>query len=118
MHFTVQSSKFLTTLYLFYLENKVLEKEVLKMKYVDETDCEEFYRRAQLNYKKMKPVSSTCAVSETMHESCVWDAGAVLITRQSWGYWKLVWHFVPHGLDQGFTNYCGLEDFQNSQMRP
>nr|XP_021202165.2 uncharacterized protein LOC110384825 [Bombyx mori] len=38
----------------------------------------------------MKPVSSTCAVSETMHESCVWDAGAVLITRQSWGYWKLL----------------------------
>ncbi|CAF4928076.1 unnamed protein product [Pieris macdunnoughi] len=71
-------------------EKAELSKQVIKMKYVENQDCEEFYYRAKLNHKKMAPVSAICAVSETLGQSCIWDAGSALITRQSWGYWKLL----------------------------
>ncbi|RVE47121.1 hypothetical protein evm_008198 [Chilo suppressalis] len=67
-----------------------IAKVVHKMRYVSETDCDEFYNRAGLGSSKMKPSRYVCAVSELQRESCVWDAGTVLVTRQSWGYWKLI----------------------------
>ncbi|VVC95857.1 unnamed protein product [Leptidea sinapis] len=50
------------------------------------SNCEEFYFRAQ----RLSPVSSICAASPNHNNSCIWDSGVALITRQSWGYWKLV----------------------------
>ncbi|CAK1550322.1 unnamed protein product [Leptosia nina] len=67
-----------------------LAKEFIKMKFMDNQDCEEFYFKAQLNYKKMAPERPICATAESKTESCLWDAGAALVTRQSWGFWKLI----------------------------
>ncbi|XP_032519208.2 uncharacterized protein LOC116771474 [Danaus plexippus] len=37
----------------------------------------------------MSPSSSICAATGEQ-QTCVWDAGVALITRQPWGYWKLL----------------------------
>ncbi|XP_037293047.1 uncharacterized protein LOC115454730 isoform X2 [Manduca sexta] len=71
-------------------ENQELIKETMKMSFVDNKDCEEFYYRANLNYKKMAPQSSVCVTSEQVMDPCVWDGGIALVTRQSWGFWKLL----------------------------
>ncbi|KAF9796673.1 hypothetical protein SFRURICE_010644 [Spodoptera frugiperda] len=70
--------------------SKEMQKEVYKMKFVDDQDCEEFYYKAQLSYGKTNPVNPVCAVSENITTPCVWDSGTALVTRQSWGFWKLL----------------------------
>ncbi|XP_045500731.1 plasma kallikrein-like [Colias croceus] len=67
-----------------------LAKEVVKVNFVENQDCEEFYFQAKLNYKKMTPVKPICAKSINMKDPCVWDGGYALITRQAWGFWKLI----------------------------
>ncbi|OWR53612.1 hypothetical protein KGM_213175 [Danaus plexippus plexippus] len=66
-----------------------IQKEVHNMHYVVNQECEEFYYKNKLNYKKMSPSSSICAATGEQ-QTCVWDAGVALITRQPWGYWKLL----------------------------
>ncbi|KAJ0174881.1 hypothetical protein K1T71_009989 [Dendrolimus kikuchii] len=71
-------------------EHQELEKEVRRMKYVTEDECNDFYHKNKLAFKKMAPVLPICAVSEILEEPCVWDGGYVLIARQTWGHWKLI----------------------------
>ncbi|XP_063829181.1 uncharacterized protein LOC135078582 [Ostrinia nubilalis] len=65
-------------------------KEAYKMSFVEDKDCEEFYYKAKLTYKKMRPINPICAVVDQLTTPCVWDGGSALVTRQGWGYWKLV----------------------------
>ncbi|XP_059057826.1 uncharacterized protein LOC131851352 [Achroia grisella] len=67
-----------------------LQKEIRQMSFINKRDCTEFYYRAKLSYKMMAPTYPICAASHTQMEPCVWDGGVALISRQSWGYWKLL----------------------------
>uniref|UniRef100_A0A2A4K582 Peptidase S1 domain-containing protein n=1 Tax=Heliothis virescens TaxID=7102 RepID=A0A2A4K582_HELVI len=88
-----------------------ITKESLKMKYVGNQDCEEFYYKAQLTYTKMNPVNPLCAVSEFSTKPCVWDGGTALITRQSWGFWKLL-GFAVRGPGCGApTRFLNMHDY-------
>ncbi|KAF9410892.1 hypothetical protein HW555_010179 [Spodoptera exigua] len=90
---------------------KEMQKEVYRMKYVGDQDCEEFYYKAKLSYAKTNPVNPLCAVSETVKTPCVWDAGTVLITRQSWGFWKLL-GFAVKGPGCGApTRFLNIHDY-------
>ncbi|XP_026500992.1 uncharacterized protein LOC113404339 [Vanessa tameamea] len=70
-------------------ETGEVEKEMLKMNYMANQECAEFYFQHKLNHKLMSPKNPLCAVS-TQTRPCVWDGGAALVTRQSWGYWTLL----------------------------
>ncbi|PZC73594.1 hypothetical protein B5X24_HaOG209062 [Helicoverpa armigera] len=88
-----------------------MEKEIIKMKFVGNQDCEEFYYKAQLSYTKMNPVNPLCAVSEFATKPCVWDGGTALITRQTWGFWKLI-GFAVRGPGCGApTRFLNIHDF-------
>ncbi|XP_073962044.1 uncharacterized protein [Choristoneura fumiferana] len=71
-------------------ESGELQKEVYQMDYIENDDCNTFYDKAELTYKKMSPVYQLCAAAHASRKPCVWDAGAALVTRQNWGFWKLL----------------------------
>ncbi|KAJ8711169.1 hypothetical protein PYW07_008411 [Mythimna separata] len=88
-----------------------MQKEVYKMNYVENQACEEFYYKAQLSFEKMNPVNPLCAISEFSKKPCVWDAGTALITRQSWGFWKLL-GFAIRGPGCGApTRFLNIHDY-------
>ncbi|XP_045454887.1 uncharacterized protein LOC123664385 [Melitaea cinxia] len=67
-----------------------LQKQVLPVTHVMSSLCKEFYLRANLYAKKMRPPHVACAVSLEQDNVCVWDAGAALVTRDVWGRWQLL----------------------------
>ncbi|XP_052751062.1 uncharacterized protein LOC113517758 [Galleria mellonella] len=71
-------------------ESGELQKEIRQMSFVNSQDCAEFYYKANLSYKMMAPTNPICAASLMQTDSCIWDGGVALISRQSWGYWKLL----------------------------
>ncbi|CAH1641050.1 unnamed protein product [Spodoptera littoralis] len=92
---------------------KEMQKEVYKMKFVDDQDCEEFYYKAQLSFGKTNPVNPLCAVavSGNVTMPCVWDAGTVLVTRQSWGFWKLLGFAVKSPGCKAPTRFLNIHDY-------
>lgn len=44
----------------------------------------------QLYMKVMRPEFVVCSIALDLDEVCVWNAGAVLVTRDIWGRWQLV----------------------------
>ncbi|XP_026740457.1 vitamin K-dependent protein C-like isoform X2 [Trichoplusia ni] len=88
-----------------------MQKEIIRMNYIDDRDCAEFYYRAGLTYGKMTPVNPICAVSQFSSKPCVWDGGTALITRQSWGFWKLL-GFAVRGPGCGApTRFLNVHDY-------
>ncbi|KAJ8712823.1 hypothetical protein PYW08_008127 [Mythimna loreyi] len=88
-----------------------MDKEIMKMKFVENPACEEFYYKNHLTYGKMNPTNPLCAVSEFSKTPCVWDAGTALITRQSWGFWKLL-GFAIRGPGCGApTRFLNIHDY-------
>ncbi|XP_069356085.1 uncharacterized protein [Maniola hyperantus] len=67
----------------------VLQKQVVSVTHVPPGLCREFYLRANLYAKKMRPPHVACAVS-LEEDVCVWDAGAALVVRDVWGRWQLL----------------------------
>ncbi|CAH2098095.1 unnamed protein product [Euphydryas editha] len=67
-----------------------LQKQVIPVTHVMSSLCKEFYLRANLYAKKMRPPHVACAVSLEQDDVCVWDAGAALVTRDIWGRWQLL----------------------------
>ncbi|XP_052742183.1 uncharacterized protein LOC112053602 [Bicyclus anynana] len=67
-----------------------LHKQVIPVSHVMPNMCQEFYLRANLYAKKMRPPHVTCAVSLRHDGVCVWDAGAALVARDVWGRWQLL----------------------------
>ncbi|XP_063365915.1 uncharacterized protein LOC134654380 [Cydia amplana] len=60
-----------------------LMKEVTKVDYVEKEDCDRFYEKAELNYELMMPSESICATAQAQQPACVWDGGAVLVSRRA-----------------------------------
>ncbi|CAH0720576.1 unnamed protein product, partial [Brenthis ino] len=71
-------------------EKGEIDKEIVHMDFVENQDCEEFYFKHNLNYKKMSPTRALCARARSAAAPCVWEGGAALVARQAWGYWKLI----------------------------
>ncbi|XP_063625524.1 uncharacterized protein LOC134797228 [Cydia splendana] len=68
-----------------------LRKEVTKVDLVHKDDCITFYKKAQLDYKMMAPTHMLCAVVHARRaQPCIWDSGAVLVSRESELYWTLL----------------------------
>ncbi|XP_060804938.1 uncharacterized protein LOC132902738 [Amyelois transitella] len=88
-----------------------LHKEATKVNYVGNKDCEEYYYQKGLTYEMMKPRRPLCAVATSQGAPCVWDAGSVLITRQSWGHWMII-AFSMRGPGCGApARYVTMHDF-------
>ncbi|KAI5638665.1 hypothetical protein NE865_08721 [Phthorimaea operculella] len=72
-----------------------IRKQILKVDYVENTQCSEFYYRAQLTYDKMTPQYPLCAVvappaGGEPPAPCLWDNGSLLVARLHDVYWTLV----------------------------
>ncbi|XP_049881170.1 uncharacterized protein LOC126377481 [Pectinophora gossypiella] len=67
-----------------------LKKEVIPMHYVPRRMCRDFYVAANLYAEKMRPPHVVCATSMEHDNVCVWEAGAVLVSRDVWGRWQLL----------------------------
>ncbi|XP_064074642.1 uncharacterized protein LOC113397675 [Vanessa tameamea] len=68
----------------------ILQKQVIPVTYVMSSLCKEFYVRANLYAKKMRPPHVACAVSLEQGDVCVWQAGGALVARDVWGRWQLL----------------------------
>ncbi|XP_038217885.1 uncharacterized protein LOC119836575 [Zerene cesonia] len=67
-----------------------LQKAVIPVSHVPANLCREFYLRANLYAKKLRPPHVSCAVSLEEDNVCVWDAGSTLVSRDVWGRWQLL----------------------------
>ncbi|XP_047992681.1 coagulation factor XI-like [Leguminivora glycinivorella] len=72
-----------------------LRKEVTKVHHVKDHECKEFYKKSELDYKMMAPSHMVC-VAAANAKPCVWDGGALLVSRESGLYWTLL-GFSSHG---------------------
>ncbi|KAJ2952376.1 hypothetical protein O0L34_g4660 [Tuta absoluta] len=77
-------------------EKGEIRKQILKVDYVENTQCSEFYYRAHLTYEKMKPQYPLCAVVAPPVAGgdppplCLWDNGSLLVARLHDVYWTLL----------------------------
>ncbi|XP_050554406.1 clotting factor B isoform X2 [Spodoptera frugiperda] len=85
-----QSSKFL---YLtgFTDENRVLQKVIYKIQYLDESVCDEFYNRVGLPTRNSQPTSYVCGYATRNGSThCAWDNGMALVSNASEGIFYLL----------------------------
>ncbi|XP_061719276.1 uncharacterized protein LOC133526602 [Cydia pomonella] len=65
-------------------------KEIISMIAIDNKDCDIFYEKAELDFKMMLPSQPICATTLEQQPACIWDGGAVLVTREPDSYWTLL----------------------------
>ncbi|XP_063625615.1 uncharacterized protein LOC134797322 [Cydia splendana] len=65
-------------------------KEIISMIAIDNKDCDMFYEKAELDFKMMLPSQPICAATLEQQPACIWDGGAVLVTREPDSYWTLL----------------------------
>ncbi|XP_063386875.1 uncharacterized protein LOC134672856 [Cydia fagiglandana] len=65
-------------------------KEIISMIAIDNKDCDMFYEKAELDFKMMMPSQPICAATLEQQPACIWDGGAVLVTRELDNFWTLV----------------------------
>ncbi|PZC71666.1 hypothetical protein B5X24_HaOG212756 [Helicoverpa armigera] len=70
-------------------ENRVLEKVIYKILYLEKKVCEEFYNRAGLSDAKRAPTAYVCGFAPYNGTHCVWDNGMVLVSNAT-GWFTLV----------------------------
>ncbi|XP_041972077.1 uncharacterized protein LOC121728047 [Aricia agestis] len=73
----------------FAEDYNTLQKQVIPVTHVPASLCKEFYVRANLYARRMRPPHVACAVTLEARV-CVWDAGAALVARDVWGRWQLL----------------------------
>uniref|UniRef100_A0A2A4J7X2 Peptidase S1 domain-containing protein n=1 Tax=Heliothis virescens TaxID=7102 RepID=A0A2A4J7X2_HELVI len=79
--------------YLYFIgytdENRIVEKVIYRIEYINKPDCEEFYAREGLRDVTREPTSYVCGVWRNASENCVWDTGMALVSNNS-GWFTLI----------------------------
>ncbi|XP_041971875.1 vitamin K-dependent protein C-like [Aricia agestis] len=88
---TASSGKLVNQLYAMgYTDrNKILEKELYKINYVQPDLCGEFYNRVGFKQPLADEQEYVCGAAPTNRDHCRWDSGMVLASNTT-GYWQLV----------------------------
>ncbi|XP_061384776.1 uncharacterized protein LOC116773418 [Danaus plexippus] len=62
--------------------------KIYEMTYVNSNQCKEYYRKAELDVKKIWPTDTICAKART-GKKCIWRNGVMLLLRQK-NKWSLI----------------------------
>ncbi|XP_061384866.1 uncharacterized protein LOC116773566 isoform X2 [Danaus plexippus] len=72
-------------------DNKLLEKAIYNIEYVNRDLCDDFYNRVGFKYEDSfyKPTTYHCGVAKNNKKNCMWDNGMVLASNTT-GTWVLI----------------------------
>ncbi|KAL4713706.1 hypothetical protein ACJJTC_004237 [Scirpophaga incertulas] len=70
-------------------ENKLLQKEIFKLQYINAVNCKEFYVRSGLTEPNTEPAHYQCGYAEKSKSDCVWENGIIMASNAS-GIWTLI----------------------------